>query len=75
MTTINQQDRWNEKYTNRGRNLFQPEEFHVQRVHLLRTGSVLDVACGDGRHAIFLARRGFSVTGVDFSKQGLKRLE
>lgn len=75
MITINQQDRWNEKYTKRSPNLFQPEEFLVQRIHLFLPGSVLDVACGDGRHSIFLARSGFPVSGVDFSEQGLRRLE
>lgn len=30
-------------------------------------GSVLDLACGPGRHAIELAKRGFKVTGVDRS--------
>ena len=29
---------------------------------------VLDLACGTGRHAIILAERGFSVTGLDYSK-------
>ena len=28
-------------------------------------GSVLDLACGNGRHSFFLAERGFSVTAVD----------
>lgn len=28
-------------------------------------GRVLDVACGGGRHAVFLARRGYQVTAVD----------
>ncbi len=28
-------------------------------------GNVLDLACGNGRHAIFLASSGFSVTAVD----------
>jgi 2-polyprenyl-3-methyl-5-hydroxy-6-metoxy-1,4-benzoquinol methylase len=28
---------------------------------------ILDMGCGTGRHAIELARRGFEVTGVDFS--------
>jgi SAM-dependent methyltransferase len=28
-------------------------------------GSVLDLACGNGRHSIFLASSGFSVTAVD----------
>jgi SAM-dependent methyltransferase len=30
-------------------------------------GAVLDLACGPGRHSIALARRGFTVTGVDRS--------
>lgn len=35
-------------------------------VHLLRPGgSVLDVACGSGRHLRWLAAQGFIVTGVD----------
>lgn len=71
----NEQVHWNEKYVNRGPNLFQPDDFLVQRTYLFHPGTVLDVACGDGRHSIFLARSGFSVTGVDFSEQGLRRLE
>jgi SAM-dependent methyltransferase len=31
-------------------------------------GSVLDLACGPGRHAIELAKRGYKVTGVDLSQ-------
>lgn len=33
----------------------------------LEKGSVLDLACGPGRHAVALAREGFRVTGVDLS--------
>ncbi|RYZ41166.1 MAG: methyltransferase domain-containing protein [Myxococcaceae bacterium] len=33
--------------------------------------SVLDVCCGHGRHAIELARRGLSVTGLDLSSERL----
>jgi SAM-dependent methyltransferase len=32
---------------------------------------ILDVGCGPGRHAIELARRGYRVTGVDFSESFL----
>ena len=33
----------------------------------LKSGDVLDLACGPGRHATTLAKRGFRVTGVDLS--------
>ncbi len=36
-------------------------------------GSVLDVGCGDARHAIELARRGFSVTAVEIAPRLLER--
>jgi SAM-dependent methyltransferase len=34
---------------------------------------ILDVGCGTGRHAIELAKRGYSVTGVDLSDSMLQR--
>jgi ubiquinone/menaquinone biosynthesis C-methylase UbiE len=34
--------------------------------------SVLDIACGTGRHSIALAERGYDVTGVDYSEELLK---
>lgn len=33
----------------------------------------LDIACGEGRNAIFLARHGFDVTGIDISPVGLDK--
>jgi SAM-dependent methyltransferase len=36
-------------------------------------GSVLDLCCGPGRHAVEFARRGFTVTGVDRSRFLLER--
>lgn len=38
-------------------------------------GTVLDLGCGDGRNALFLARNGFSVTAVDFANSGLSKIE
>ena len=37
-------------------------------------GLALDVACGAGRNALYLARSGFSVVAVDISWEGLQRL-
>lgn len=35
-------------------------------------GSALDVACGAGRNTVWLARHGWTATGVDFSEAGLE---
>ncbi len=39
----------------------------------LPPGRALDVAAGEGRHAIWLASRGWLVDAVDFSRQGLDK--
>jgi SAM-dependent methyltransferase len=38
-------------------------------------GSALDLACGAGRHSLFLAERGWSVLALDASRAGISRLE
>lgn len=38
-------------------------------------GRTLDIACGDGRNAIFLAKQGFDVTIVDYSDVAIGRAE
>lgn len=40
----------------------------LERLQLQKGARILDLACGYGRHAIELAKRGCRVTGVDFSK-------
>ena len=51
--------------------LFTPErnweesEFIRTALQLVRGDEVLDLACGHGRHALLLARRGIRVTGLD----------
>lgn len=49
----------------------EPEvDFLVQELsqRIPRDGQVLDLACGQGRHAIPLAQRGFRVTGLDYQQ-------
>ena len=51
----------------------EPNRFLVQETAELPTGRALDLACGEGRNAIWLAERGWRVTGVDFSAVGLEK--
>jgi SAM-dependent methyltransferase len=51
----------------------QPNMFLPPIIEGLDVGSALDLACGEGRNAIWLARRGWDVTGVDFSAVGLEK--
>jgi SAM-dependent methyltransferase len=43
-------------------------DFMLQALDLPPAAQVLDLACGHGRHAIELARRGYAVTGLDRSR-------
>lgn len=65
---------WNKKFENRGGNPLKPEEALVKNIMYLKSGTVLDLACGDGRNSLFLLKEGFNVTGVDFSIKALERL-
>ncbi|MBW2529773.1 MAG: class I SAM-dependent methyltransferase [Deltaproteobacteria bacterium] len=42
-------------------------DFIERRLRLQAGGRVLDLACGQGRHAVELASRGYQVVGVDLS--------
>ncbi|MFT5819361.1 MAG: tellurite methyltransferase [Crocinitomix sp.] len=39
-----------------------------------KVGNVLDLGCGQGRDALFLAQLGFSVTAVDSSEVGISQM-
>ncbi|ELR71423.1 methyltransferase, putative [Fulvivirga imtechensis AK7] len=43
----------------------------VQYLHITEMHKVLDLACGKGRHSIYLNRKGFDVVGVDLSEQNI----
>lgn len=43
-------------------------DFIIKTLQLTGHERILDLACGFGRHSLSLARRGFSVLGVDFTK-------
>ena len=65
---------WNQRYEG-GELLWtaQPNRFLVEEVADMAPGRALDVGCGEGRNAVWLAKQGWSVTGVDFSDVGLDK--
>ncbi|SHH64669.1 SAM-dependent methyltransferase [Winogradskyella jejuensis] len=40
-------------------------------LNLPENGKILDLACGKGRHSIYLNKLGYNVTGVDLSEQSI----
>lgn len=52
-----------------------PAQWLLDHRHLLRIGRVLDLACGQGRNALYLAKEGFQVEAWDRHKESLDALE
>ncbi|MBW2616411.1 MAG: methyltransferase domain-containing protein, partial [Deltaproteobacteria bacterium] len=48
-----------------------PAQFLVENIGLLPKGRVFDVAMGHGRNAIYLAKQGFEVEGIDISSEAV----
>ncbi|HTI57206.1 MAG TPA: class I SAM-dependent methyltransferase [Verrucomicrobiae bacterium] len=66
-------ERWNRRWAGeRAHASSAPSEFLIAETGALPPGRALDVACGAGRNAVWLARRGWRVTGVDFSDVALR---
>jgi len=53
----------------------EPSAFLRKHVEKLPKGLALDIAMGEGRHAIYLAKKGFAVEGVDLSAVGLRKAQ
>jgi 2-polyprenyl-3-methyl-5-hydroxy-6-metoxy-1,4-benzoquinol methylase len=65
---------WDRRYG--GRELVwsaEPNRFLVAETETLAPGQAIDLACGEGRNAIWLAEREWEVVGVDFSEVGLRK--
>jgi SAM-dependent methyltransferase len=63
---------WDRRYG--GRELVwtaEPNRFLVAET--IAPGRAIDLGCGEGRNAIWLAERGWQMVGVDFSEVGLKK--
>jgi SAM-dependent methyltransferase len=70
-----QADEWDARYSEQDRAMWsgRPNGRLVVEVGELTPGRALDLGCGEGSDAIWLARRGWSVTAIDISEVALDR--
>ena len=67
-------DAWNRRYR-ASDHLWsgEPHDLLVEMISGLEPGRALDIACGEGADAIWLAGQGWSVVAVDFSEVAIER--
>lgn len=66
-------EKWNKKYQKRDyRDKKEPSNILVRWEPQLPEGKAIDIGCGIGRNALFLANRGYSVDAIDFSEKALE---
>lgn len=67
---------WHQRFAARSDAPMQPEAILVEDMKKMQTGPrLLDLACGDGRNALYLAQLGMQVEAVDFCPTALQRLD
>lgn len=64
-------DKWNERHRDGYAAHGQPSAVLKQWIDRIPRGRALDLACGSGRNALFLAAHGFEVDAVDISDAAL----
>jgi 2-polyprenyl-3-methyl-5-hydroxy-6-metoxy-1,4-benzoquinol methylase len=69
-----QREEWDKRYA-AVENVWaaKPNRFLVAEVSELEPGRALDLACGEGQNAIWLASLGWDVIGVDFSEAAIEK--
>ena len=66
---------WNARFKNRELNVMAHEKcLEDDILYFPKKGQILDIASGDGRNAIYLAKLGYQVLAIDFCEEALKRL-
>jgi tellurite methyltransferase len=67
--------KWDERYRSGEHVTKEPSPLLIKATKDVKPGRALDIACGVGRHAIYLAEQGWQVTAVDSSRVGIEILQ
>ena len=65
-------DEWNERYRTREELDREPAQLLVDAARDLPPGRALDLACGAGRNALWLAQRGWDVVAIDGAEEAVR---
>lgn len=65
---------WDQRYRSGEHTTKEPAPHLIKAIKDLKPGRALDLACGVGRHAIYLAEHDWQVTAVDSSRVGIEIL-
>lgn len=66
---------WDQRYRRGEHTTKEPSPLLIKAIRDLEPGRALDIACGAGRHAIYLASHGWQVTAIDSAQVGLEILK
>jgi 2-polyprenyl-3-methyl-5-hydroxy-6-metoxy-1,4-benzoquinol methylase len=71
-------DKWTQVWEDRfGKETFaygtEPNDFFKAQIDILTTGNILFAAEGEGRNAVYAARKGWNVQAFDISQEGKKK--
>ncbi len=69
-------EKWDRRYADKPAGSPEPAQVLLEHAYLLpKSGTALELACGRGGSALFLARRGFRVQAWDISRAAIEGLE
>lgn len=71
--SVNDRARWDQRWGDITDEAYAPHPLLLRHEKLLSPGWGLDLACGLGQNAIWLAQRGYRMLGVDVSAVALKK--
>ena len=64
---------WNDTWSTMGHTFSHYDQILMDCADDLEPGRALDIGCGSGGNAVWLAERGWQVTGVDFSDVAIEQ--